>query len=62
MEKKTGVRYGVRNVYLAWFDEAEDKFETPVALPGCLCLVDDVEGQAGAEDQPGRRHEEMVRR
>lgn len=44
MEKKTGVRYGVRNVYLAWFDEAEDKFETPVALPGCRALKTSPEG------------------
>ena len=37
-------RYGVRNVYLAWFDEAEDKFETPVALPGCRALKTSPEG------------------
>lgn len=44
MKKNKGVRYGVRNVHLAWYDQETSTFETPIAMPGCRALSTSPEG------------------
>lgn len=39
-----GVRYGVRNVHIAFLDETEGTYESPIALPGCRSLSTSPEG------------------
>ncbi|MFR7403495.1 MAG: major tail protein, partial [Coriobacteriaceae bacterium] len=39
-----GVRYGVRNVHVAWFDEETEQYGIPLALPGCRSIKTSPEG------------------
>lgn len=43
-KKSKGVRYGVRNVHVAWFDEETEQYDTPLALPGCRSIKTSPEG------------------
>lgn len=43
-KKGKGVRYGIRNVHVAWYDEEQATFGTPFALPGCRTLKTSPEG------------------
>lgn len=43
-KKGKGVRFGIRNVHVAWYDDATGEFEIPFALPGCRTLKTSPEG------------------
>lgn len=44
MTEKEGVRYGIRNVHIAWLNEEDLTYEAPLHLPGCRTMTTTPEG------------------